>query len=108
MYESATARGAHVVVPPARTATVSRRGRRSAARDRTIKRVKEVGRRRWKKESGYHEQARVENAFSRFKSIGDRLRARAEGAQVAEATLASNILNRMFELSRPTAVAIGR
>ena len=60
MYKSATARGADVVVPPARTATVSRRGPRSTARDGTIRRVKEVGRRRWKKEkkeSGYHQQS---------------------------------------------------
>ena len=30
---------------------------------RTVRRVKEVGRRRWKKKSGYHQQARVENTF---------------------------------------------
>ena len=36
VYETAGARGATVVVPPARTANVSRRGPRSRARDRTI------------------------------------------------------------------------
>ena len=35
-----------VVVPPAKTASVSPRGPRSGLRDRTIKRVKELGRRR--------------------------------------------------------------
>ena len=109
IYESATARGARVVVPPSRVAAVSRRGPRSAARDSTISRVKEVGRRRWKKESGYHRQARVENAMFRYKSIiGDRLRARTNGAQAVEATLACNILNRMIELGRPTSVVIER
>ena len=53
-YETATARGATVVVPPDKTARVSRRGPRSSARDRTIKKMKKVGRRRWKKEVGYH------------------------------------------------------
>ena len=58
------------------TANVSRYGPRSSARDRTILAVKERGRRRWKQTSGYHGQARVENAFFRYKSIiGDRLRA---------------------------------
>ena len=39
--------------------------------------VKETGRRRWKQMSGYHGQARVENAFFRYTSIiGDGLRAR--------------------------------
>jgi hypothetical protein len=68
----------------------------------------EVGRRQWKKESGYHRQGTVENAFFRYKSIiGDRLRARHSKAQEAEALLACNILNRMTELGRPDSYAIG-
>ena len=63
VYETARARGATVVVPPARTANVSGHGLRSPARDRTIMLVKKLGRRRWKKASGYHRQSRVENAF---------------------------------------------
>ena len=79
-----------------------------SARDRTVARVKEVGRRQWKKESGYHRQGTVENAFFRYKSIiGDRLRARHSKAQEAEALLACNILNRMTELGRPDSYAIG-
>ncbi|MAB78599.1 MAG: IS5/IS1182 family transposase, partial [Planctomycetes bacterium] len=31
-------------------------------RDRTIRKVKKVGRRQWKKVSGYHRQGTVENA----------------------------------------------
>jgi hypothetical protein len=73
-----------------------------------VARVMEVGRRQWKKESGYHRQGTVENAFFRYKSIiGDRLRARHSKAQEAEALLACNILNRMTELGRPDSYAIG-
>ena len=57
VYETATARGATVIIPPARTANVSGHGPRSPARDRTITWVKTIGRRRWKKASGYHRQA---------------------------------------------------
>jgi hypothetical protein len=46
VYDAASARGAKVIVPPTRTAVVSRRRPRSDARDRTIKRVAEIGRRR--------------------------------------------------------------
>jgi IS5 family transposase len=63
-YDTAGARGATVVVPPSKTASVSRRSPRSCARDRTIRKVKQLGRRRWKKVSGYHRQARAENASS--------------------------------------------
>ena len=108
VYETAGARGATVVVPPARTANVSRHGPRSAARDRTIRSVKTLGRRRWKKAAGYHRQARAENAFFRYKSImGGRLRARHSKAQEIEAPIACNILNRMTELGRPASFAIG-
>jgi hypothetical protein len=107
IYEAAKSRGARVVVPPTRTAVVSRRGQRSTARDRTIRRVKKLGRRRWKKESGYHRQGTVENAFFRYKSIiGDRLRARHSSGQESEALIACNVLNRMLEMGRPVSVAI--
>ena len=108
-YDAARRRGAHVVVPPARTATVSRRNQRSSARDRTIVSVKEMGRRRWKKMSGYHRQARVENTFFRYKSIiGDGLRARSQAGQGSEAVLACHILNQMTERGRPESYSIGR
>ena len=109
IYDAAGERGAKVVVPPIKTATRSRRRRHLAcARDRTIMRVKKIGRRKWKKESGYHRQARVENTFFRYKTlIGDRLRARHPTSQEVEALMACNILNRMTALGRSDSFAIG-
>jgi hypothetical protein len=74
VYDAATQRGAIVVVPPTRNATVGGRNvTQCSARNRTVARIREVGRRQWKKESGYHGQGTVENAFFRYKSIiGDR------------------------------------
>ena len=108
-YEAAGRRGASLVVPPSATAISSRRPRAPASpRDRTIERVKAVGRRAWKKEAGYHQQARVENAFFRYKTIvGDRIRARSEPGRKVEARIACDILNRMTELGRPESVATG-
>ena len=107
-YETATARGATVVVPPNKTARASRRRPRSRARDRTIRRVKQIGRRQWKKVSGYHRQARVENAFFRYKLIiGEALRARSPGGQAAETLLGCNVLNQMTDLGRPRSYSIG-
>ncbi len=104
-YAAAQRKSAKVVVPPikkAKTRTPS-----CTARDRTIFRVREVGRRQWKEDSGYHRHARAENAFFRFKTIiGDRLRARGADAQSTEARLACNILNRMTELGRPVSYPI--
>ena len=110
VYTAAGARGARILVPPSRKATGPRRRKpRSSARDRAIARIRKVGRRRWKTESGYHRQGRVKNTFFRMKSIlGGRLRARSADAQGTEALIACNVLNRMFELSRPRSVPIPR
>jgi hypothetical protein len=109
IYSASAARGVEVVIPPSKSATRSRQRRsRSSARDRTIMRVRGIGRRRWKKESGYHRQARVENTFFRYKTIvGPRLRARHPKSQQAEAIIACNILNRMIAIGRPESLAIG-
>ena len=109
IYEAARFRGARVIVPPTRTASVPNRKPRSAVRDRTIQRVVNVGRKRWKKESGYHRQGVVENAFFRYKSmLGDRLHARGLAAQKVEAAIGCKILNRLLVWGRPRSVAIAR
>ena len=108
-YEAAGARGATVVVPPTSTANVSRHGPRSSAGDHTILAVKEIGRRRWKQTSGYHGQARVENAFFRYKSIiGDSRRACSPAGRGTAVVLACNILNQMTGLGRPMSYRIDR
>ena len=66
-------------------------------------------RQRWIQTSGYTHQARVENAFFRYKQVlGDRLRSRSCAGQVVETTMACNVLNRMTLFGRPESVAIGR
>lgn len=87
-YAAGTARHARVVVPPTLTAKVTQRGPRSTARDRAITEVETLGRRQWKTASGYHQQARVENAFFRYKTIiGDGLRARRQGGGASKRAL---------------------
>lgn len=104
-YKAATDRCAGVVVPPIKTARVGRP--RSTARDRTVRRVREVGRRQWMKEAGYHRRVRVENSFFRYKTIiGASLRARGRDAQVVEARLGCNILNKLMENGLPVSAAI--
>ena len=100
IYEAAATRGAAVVIPPTKTARVTPRGPRAPARDRTITQVSELGRRAWKKASEYHQQARGENAFFRYKSIlEDGLRARSPAGQQTETVLPCNILTRIFDFA---------
>ena len=76
-------------------------------RDAHLERIKEVGRRRWRLETGQHQQARAENTFYRYKKrFGARLSARNEEAQRNEVLTACNILNKMTELGMPNSVAL--
>ena len=105
LYDAAVSRGARGVVPPIKTAQTGGRG--CQARDRIVRRIRKVGRRQWKQESGYHQQARAENTFMRYRKIlGDRLHARDADGQSVEARLACSILNRMTELGMPASYAV--
>ncbi len=103
VYEALVERGAEVLVPPPKNARLSSKTTGAArARNRTVEAVRELGRREWKKESGYHRQARVENPFYRYKQlIGGGLRSRNSAAQATEVRLSVNVLNRMLELGAP-------
>ncbi len=99
-----------MVIPPRRTAACSQPPDPILKqRDVAIRRIAEVGRRQWRKESGAHQQARAENAIFRYKRVsGDRLRVRNFEAQQREAMIAVNVLNRMAELGMPECEVIER
>lgn len=71
-------------------------------RDRHIRRIRQVGRRRWKEEVGYHRRSLSETAVYRFKTVfGDRVSARTFAGQAAEVFLRGAALNRMTALGMP-------
>ena len=98
-----------IVIPPRKGAAISTSSTHAATlRNRSVEAVDELGRRRWKKESGYHRQGRVENTFYRYKRIlGGRLRAIDPESQKREALIGCNVLNRMAELGMPRSCAAG-
>jgi hypothetical protein len=98
--------GAHGVIPLHRGAVLRRE---SCAKDRNrhVRRLAKVGRARWRRDSGQHNQAKVENAIGRYKRIfGPCLRARNPDGQRAESMMGVAILNRMLELGAPRSVPI--
>ncbi|QDV07978.1 hypothetical protein Poly30_35140 [Planctomycetes bacterium Poly30] len=135
IHESAEARGAEVVVPPISSASQSARRRGCKERNRTVRPVKEFGRRWWKKESGDHRQGWLENTFFRSKFVIDTLLVWTLLAHVppikssshwlrlfrsvaalpnlgrndwAEATVACGVLTRMRALGWPRSEKIAR
>ena len=97
-----------IVIPPRRSAvSAGPTDGPWAQRESALQRIRKVGRREWQKESGYCQQARVENGFFRYKSVlGGSLKARNSKAQSREATIGCHILNRMAELGKPNSYAV--
>lgn len=68
VYEAVLAAGPapRIVVPPPKTAVVTAEPSLDQ-RDAAFQAMERDGRRRWKKEVGYHQQARAENTIGRYK-----------------------------------------
>ena len=97
-----------IVIPPCRSAVSTRPTDGPwAQREAALQRIRKVGRREWQKESGYRQQARVENGFFRYKSVlGGDLKASNSNAQAREAIIGCHILNRMAELGKSESYAV--
>jgi hypothetical protein len=111
VYDRVSAAGTEdvvIVIPPRRSAvSAGTTDGPWAQREAALRRIRKVGRREWQLESGYRQQARVENGFYRYKSVfGGGLRARRSTAQTKEAMIGCHILNRMADLSRPNSYAV--
>jgi len=68
--------------------------------------MRRLGRRIWKKWSGYHRRSLVETKMRCFKLLGERVMARDFDRQVAELQVRAAILNRFTRLGTPTTVAM--
>ena len=106
-YEVIAKRNARAAIPPRRSAKIWQHGNCKAealARDENLRRIRQVGRAKWKRESGYHRRSLAETAMFRLKTIfGGGLRARTEVAQDTETKLRLSALNRMTALGMPDA-----
>ena len=105
-YEASTARGIdEILVPPRRDAKIWQHGNSKKdplPRDENLRRIRQVGRRRWKAEAGYHRRSLAETAVFRFKVIfGNSLRTRTIERQITEVRIKAAALNRMTQCGMP-------
>ena len=109
-YEAIAERRAKVAIPPRRGAKIWQHGnckQEPLARDENLRRIRQVGRAKWKQESGYHRRSLAETAMFRLKTLfGNTLRARSEAAQDVETLLRLDALNKMTALGMPESYAI--
>ena len=101
----ATCEIADVVVPPRRNAHIWQHGNSAKpplVRDQHVRRIRRIGRERWKQETGYHRRSLVETTVFRFKTIfGGSLMARTFDRQIVEALIKCKALNSMTQLGLP-------
>jgi hypothetical protein len=99
------ATGAKVTIPPRRDAKIWQHGNSDGEpwqRDENLRAIRRFGRKRWKKESGYHRRSLAETAIFRLKAIfGAALRSRNFAQQATELFLRASALNRMTRLGMP-------
>jgi hypothetical protein len=106
-YAAAAARNAALLVPPRRNGKPWKTPTAGAEpRNETLRAIKHLGRRLWKRWSGYHRRSLAETAMSRIKRLGERLAAHDPARQVAEVQIRCAILNTYNRLGMPNTVAV--
>jgi len=106
VYEACAERGiSRVAIPPRKDAHIWQHGNCAAAplaRDENLRRIRKVGRKRWKQEAGYHQRSLAETAIFRFKTIfGAHLKSRRMPQQQTETKVKCAALNRITHLGMP-------
>src|SRR5512133_2615307 len=105
VYAALDRRDARAIIPPRRDAKIKRHGNTSGprlARDENLRRIRRVGRKAWKEESGYHRRSLGETAMSRMKMIfGDGVSSRRDAQQATEAGIRCRALNIMTHQGMP-------
>ena len=111
-YEKASQLGAKSTIPPRKDAVIWQHGNCRGAphpRDENLRRIRICGRKKWKRESGYHRRSlsvceafRRKTTMFRLKMIfGGKLRRRKFDNQAVELFIQCAILNRMIQNCKP-------
>lgn len=104
-YEAIRARDATATIPPQRNAKIWQHGNTQAerlVRDQNLRRVRQIGRAAWKRESGYHLRSRAESKMFQLKAAyGEKVSARSFEGQAAQLLVRCVGLNRMNQLAQP-------
>ena len=98
-------RGAKARIPPRKNAVIGQHGNCKSPphpRDENLRRIRIVGRQKWKRECGYHRRSLSETTMFRLKVIfGGKLRRRKFDAQAVELFIQCAMLNRMIQTGKP-------
>jgi IS5 family transposase len=104
-YQAIEARQATAAIPPRKDAKIWRHGnsqKERLNRDENLRRIRQVGRKQWKKEVNYHRRSLAETGVFRLKTIfGEKVSAREFEGQAVQMLVRCAALNRMTHLGMP-------
>ena len=107
-HDAIADRGAHAVIPPRKNAKPWKPDSAGAiARNEALRASKRLGRKIWRKWSGYHRRSRAETKMHCMKLLGQRLMAREPDRQVAELQTRVAVMNGFTALGIPVTDAVG-
>ena len=105
LYDGLAQAGIQPVIPPRKGASIRKHGNCAGPRlprDEAVRGVRRLGRKGWKRQSGYHRRSLVETSMSRLKqAFGPRLKNKADENQRTEARLRCKLLNNFTRLGLP-------
>lgn len=109
-YQAIKSRKAKASIPPQKNAKIWQHGNTKQERinrDENLRRIRQVGRKKWKQEVGYHRRSLAETQMYRLKTIfGERVSARKFEGQATQMLLRCAALNRMTHLGMPDSYAV--
>jgi len=109
-YDEINRHKARAVIPPRKNAKIWQHGnskKERLVRDENLRRIRAVGRKKWKQESEYHQRSLAETGVYRYKQIfGAEVSSRKEENQDQEMKLNCKILNLMTHLGMPESECI--
>lgn len=104
-YEQIKQKQSRAVIPPRKNAKIQQYGNCKAPpleRDENLRAIRQMGRKKWQRDSGYHRRSIAETTMFRLKCIfGGSLSSRQFDNQAVELFLQCSALNRMIELCKP-------
>ena len=109
-YEQIEQKQARAVIPPRKNAKIQQHGNCKSPplpRDENLSRIREIGRKKWKQESGYHRRSLAETTMFRLKCIfGGKVASRTFENQATELFLQCIALNLMNQICRPESYVV--
>ena len=107
-HDAIADRGAYAVIPPRKNAKFWKpKSAGAIARNEALRASKRLGRKIWRKWSGYHRRSRAETKMHCMKLLGQRLMAREPDRQVAELQIRVAVMNGFTALGIPVTEAVG-